>query len=78
MNGINGLRKLNASWSPVGHQSAAAVALTHVGATISHNNTPHASRQTGAPWGVIFFRRSEGGGRAPDVIAATPRDEGDA
>src|SRR3546814_15105767 len=35
---------------------SAGIALVGIGATISHNNTPHASRQIGAPRGVFYFR----------------------
>lgn len=40
------------------------------------NNTPHASRQLGAPWGVIFFRPSRSAEGIPEFAA--PGRDGDA
>lgn len=44
--------------------------------TIRGNNAPHASRQIGAPWGVIFFRPSRSAEGIPGSAAL--RRNGDA
>lgn len=54
MNGIDGLHCQSESAVAMAPEASSAVALASYGATISRNNTPHASRQIGAPWGVIF------------------------
>lgn len=75
MNGINDLHCLNVSEATMGPEALGGVALASLGATIFRNNAPHASRQIGAPWGVIFFRPSAAAERTPE-LAVSERDEG--
>ncbi|GAA3913925.1 hypothetical protein GCM10022229_03570 [Luteimonas lutimaris] len=76
MNGIKGLRPLNGPIPPNQFSGAVVVALPPAGATIGINNTPHASRQIGAPWGVTFFRPSRSAEGIPEFAA--PSRDGDA
>ena len=70
MNGIKDLRPLNGPIPPNQFSGAVVVALPPAGATIGINNTPHASRQIGAPWGVIFFRPSRSVDGIPGFAAS--------
>lgn len=76
MNGIKGLRSLDVSSAAKRFSGGAMVAPARVGATIGINNAPHASRQIGAPWGVIFFRPPLSAEGIPGFAA--PGRDGDA
>lgn len=76
MNGINGLRSVNGFLLSERLSVGAMVAPAMVDATIANNNTPHASRQIGAPWGVTFIRPSRSAEGIPEFAA--PGRDGDA